>query len=255
MDKLVSIVMPSFNMASYIAESIRSVLNQTYTNWELIIVDDCSTDNTAEIVSSFNDSRIRYFKNEKNSGAAISRNLAFREARGEYVAFLDSDDLWREDKLEKQIHFMESNNYSFTYTNYERIDDNGNRIGVFCTGPKIVTKTKMYRYCYLGCLTVMYKRKDFLDLQISDIKKNNDYAIWLRICKTFDCYLLEENLGYYRVRKKSISHDKLLKKIKSHYDLFRICEGCSSIVSFWFACLNIWFGFWKKIIYEKAIVE
>ena len=163
MDKLVSIVMPSFNMASYIAESIRSVLNQTYTNWELIIVDDCSTDNTAEIVSSFNDSRIRYFKNEKNSGAAISRNLAFREARGEYVAFLDSDDLWREDKLEKQIHFMESNNYSFTYTNYERIDDNGNRIGVFCTGPKIVTKTKMYRYCYLGCLTVMYKRKDFLD--------------------------------------------------------------------------------------------
>lgn len=124
---LVSIIMPSYNTAAYIKESIQSVLNQTYTNWELIIVDDCSTDSTDEVLETIKDSRIRYFKNDKNSGAAVSRNKALREAKGQWIAFLDSDDLWMPEKLEKQIYFMESNGYAFSYTSYEEIDIEGTK--------------------------------------------------------------------------------------------------------------------------------
>ena len=119
MSDLVSIIMPSYNTAQYIADSIESVLAQTHENWELLIVDDCSTDNTDEVVAEFSiDPRIRYLKNAKNSGAAVSRNRALREARGKWIAFLDSDDLWEPEKLEKQIAFMKENNYKFTFTDY-----------------------------------------------------------------------------------------------------------------------------------------
>lgn len=113
MNELVSIIMPSYNTASFISKTIESVLNQTYKNWELLIVDDCSTDDTDEIVSKYNDKRIVYLKNEKNSGAAISRNRALRNAKGKWIAFLDSDDLWHPTKLEKQIKFMKKMDISF----------------------------------------------------------------------------------------------------------------------------------------------
>lgn len=117
MDNLVSIIMPSWNTAQFIAESIQSVINQTYKNWELLIVDDCSTDDTDNIVEPFlTDARIKYFKNEKNSGAALTRNRAMREAKGEWIAFLDSDDLWMPEKLEKQIRFMNEHNYTLSFT-------------------------------------------------------------------------------------------------------------------------------------------
>lgn len=114
-DGLVSIIMPSWNTDRFIAETIQSVLDQTYTNWELLIVDDCSTDNTDVVVSSFKDDRIQYFHNKKNSGAALTRNKALREARGEWIAFLDSDDLWSPEKLEHQLKFMKENDYSFSF--------------------------------------------------------------------------------------------------------------------------------------------
>ena len=123
---LVSIIMPSYNTAEYIEESIKSVQNQIYENWELIIVDDCSTDNTDDILKKYieSDKRIHYLKNEKNSGAAVSRNRALREAKGKWIAFLDSDDLWLPTKLERQLKYMKDNNYHFSYTNYEEIDEN-----------------------------------------------------------------------------------------------------------------------------------
>ena len=121
-DGLVSIIMPSWNTGRFIAESIESVINQTYANWELLIVDDCSTDNTNEVVRKFNDDRIKFFKNEKNSGAAITRNRALREANGEWIAFLDSDDLWLPKKLEHQILFMKKHNLIFSYHDYVKID-------------------------------------------------------------------------------------------------------------------------------------
>lgn len=147
---------------------------ETYTNWELIIVDDCSTDSTDEVLETIKDSRIRYFKNDKNSGAAVSRNKALREAKGQWIAFLDSDDLWMPEKLEKQIYFMESNGYAFSYTSYEEIDIEGNKTGIRVTGPKKITKTGMFNYCWPGCLTVMYDAMKVGIIQIEDIKKNND---------------------------------------------------------------------------------
>ena len=113
----------------------------------MIIVDDCSTDETDEVINTITDSRIKYFKNKENSGAAMSRNKALREARGQWVAFLDSDDLWMPNKLEKQINFMKKNGYTFSYTNYEEIDVDGNRTSIKVTGPKKITKTGMFNYC------------------------------------------------------------------------------------------------------------
>ena len=138
MEELVSIIMPSYNTGKYIANSIESVQAQTYTNWELILVDDCSTDDTDEVVESYlSDQRIIYIKNEKNSGAAFSRNRALREAKGKWVAFLDSDDLWIPEKLEKQIKFMKENKFDFTYTDY-MIQLNGTWLPYLYTGPDIV---------------------------------------------------------------------------------------------------------------------
>ena len=252
-DGLVSIIMPSWNTGKFIGESIQSVLNQTYKNWELIIVDDCSTDNTDEIVASFNDERIRYFRNDKNSGAALTRNRAIREARGEWVAFLDSDDLWMPKKLEYQIKFMQKNNLVFSYHEYEKIDEESKPLNIYVSGPRVVTKRKMYNYGYPGCLTFMYSTNAMGLIQIKDIKKNNDYAILLKLCKKADCVLLKKNLAKYRIRKQSISHDKLTKKLKSHYDLFHLCDEKPALIAIWYACWNMFYGVLKKKKYEKNI--
>lgn len=251
---LVSIIMPSWNTGKFIEESIRSVLSQTYEKWELLIVDDCSTDNTDDVVKPFlTDERVKYIKNERNSGAALTRNRALREARGEWIAFLDSDDLWKPEKLEKMLAFMIDNRYFFAYHEYEKIDEESKPLNVFVSGPKVVTKRKMYNYGYPGCLTFMYNAKELGLIQIKDIKKNNDYAILLKLCKKANCYLLQENLAEYRIRKKSISHDKLSKKLKSHYDLFHYCDEKPAIVAFWFACWNMFWGVLKKKKYEKGV--
>lgn len=148
--ELVSIIMPSYNTAKFITDTIQSVLNQTYQNWELLIVDDCSTDNSDEVIASFNDPRIKIFKNEKNSGAAISRNKAIAEAAGKWIAFLDSDDLWLPEKLEKQINFMRKNGYHFSYTNYVEIDEDNILNGTMVTGPKKVSNLAMHTFNYMG---------------------------------------------------------------------------------------------------------
>lgn len=247
--------MPSWNTGKYIAESIKSVLNQTYTNWELLIVDDCSTDNTDRIVESFNDERIKYFHNDVNSGAAFSRNKALREAKGEWIAFLDSDDLWSTQKLEHQLNFMKENGYNLTFTEYEKIDEDSKPLNIYVSGPKKVNKQKIYNYDYIGQLTMMYSAKDFGVIQIKDIKKNNDYAIRLQLYKKPDtcAYLLNENLAKYRVREVSISHDKFSRKFKSHYDLFHYCDGKFALVALWYACWNMFYGVLKKKIYEKVV--
>ena len=146
-------------------------------------MDDCSTDNTEEIVASFKDDRIKYFRNKKNSGAALTRNRALREARGEWIAFLDSDDLWMSEKLEKQIAFMKKNGYSLSYTEYEKIDEDSKSLNIYVSGPEKVNKRQMYNYDYIGQLTMMYSAKQYGLIQIKDIKKNNDYAIRLQLYK------------------------------------------------------------------------
>lgn len=249
---LVSIIMPSYNTASFIEETIQSVLNQTYTNWELIIVDDCSTDNTNEVVDTIKDCRIHYLKNEKNSGAAISRNKALREAKGQWIAYLDSDDLWMPEKLEKQIKFMEENGYVFSYTDYEEIDVDGYKTGVKVTGPKKITKTGMFNYCWPGCLTVMYDANKIGLIQIEDIKKNNDYAMWLKVCRKADCYLLDEILGQYRKgRVGSVSTHSIRTMIGWHYKLYREAEDMGILSSLFNTGRNLVFGFYKKKRYVR----
>lgn len=250
---LVSIIMPSYNCGRFVAETIRSVQAQTYQNWEIVFVDDCSTDDTEEIVRLLNEPRIHYFKNEKNSGAAVSRNWALREAKGRWIAFLDSDDLWNPEKLEKQIQFMEDNGYSFTCTNRDQIDEESKPLGKFITGPKHITKLSMYRYCWVGCLTAMYDSKVVGLVQIADLKKNNDYAMWLKVIKKTDCYLLTDCLAHYRVRKSSISHDGLNKLIKSHYILWRKGEQKCPITAFYFTIRNLVYGVIKKTKYVKEM--
>lgn len=254
MNDLVSIITPSYNTADYIAETIKSIQTQTYTNWELIIVDDCSTDNTDEVVKPFLvDERILYLKNEKNSGAAMSRNYALRKAKGKWIAFLDSDDIWLPEKLERQINFMKKNHYYFSYTNYEEIDEKSNVTGTVVTGPQKVSKHDMYNYCWLGCLTVIYDAEKIGLIQIADIKKNNDYAMWLKVCKKADCYLLDEVLAKYRKgRCGSISSHNYTTLIKWHYRLYRVCDNKNVISASMLTCRNLFFGFIKKIKYIKG---
>ena len=253
MNDMVSIIMPSYNTANFISESIKSVMAQTYTNWELIIVDDCSTDNTDDVVKPYlNESRIIYIKNSKNSGAAVSRNRALREAKGKWIAFLDSDDLWMSEKLEKQIAYMTNNGYHFSYTKYEEMNENGQTTGVTVSGPKKITKVGMFNFCWPGCLTVMYDREYIGDIQITDIKKNNDYAMWLKICRKADCYLIDEILAKYRRgRAGSVSSHSIKTMIGWHYKLFREAEGMGKVKSLINTGRNLMFGFYKKKRYVK----
>ena len=255
MGELVSIITPSYNTAEFIADTIRSVQAQTYTNWEMIIVDDCSTDNSDEVVSAFlSDARIIYVKNEKNSGAAVSRNRALAMAKGKWIAFLDSDDLWLPEKLQKQIAFMNEGGYHFSYTAYEEIDEASRQLGVLIEGPKKITKRGMYNYCWPGCLTVMYDAERVGVLQIEDMKKNNDYAMWLKVCKKADCYFLGECLARYRRgRSGSISTQSISTLIKWHYKLYRYGDKRSAFTSGVLTARNIVFGFYKKIRYKKTV--
>lgn len=252
MSGLVSIIMPSYNTAKYISDSIESVIAQTYTDWELIIVDDCSTDDSLDVIRSFNDKRIVILQNEKNSGAAISRNYALREAKGKWIAFLDSDDTWAPDKLEKQIKFMKDNNYSFTFTDY-RICLNGEWMPYINTAPNVINKRKMYDYCYFSTITVMYEREKVGLIQIADLRKNNDYAMWLQAIEKCNAYRLPECLSFYIKHEGSISSGNKTKLIKWHYKLFRDGLGKNPLVSAVLTFNNLVHGVWKKIHYKEPV--
>lgn len=256
MNDLVSIIMPSYNCSKYVEDAISSVQAQTYHNWEIIFVDDCSTDDTAVKLTKMKESdpRIKWFQNDVNCGAAVSRNNALREARGRWIAFLDSDDFWEPTKLEKQVRFMEDNGYAFSYTGYQEMDSDGILTGVEISGPKRVTKTGMFSFCWPGCLTVMYDASKVGLIQIEDIKKNNDYAMWLNVCKKADCYLLPEVLAKYRRgRQGSVSSHSIKTMIGWHYKLWREVEKRNVIASLWWTCVNLVCGLYKKKKYVKHI--
>ena len=251
---LVSIIMPSYNCGKFVEETIRSVQAQSYHNWELIFVDDCSGDETVGIALDFKkkDDRIVVLQNSQNSGAAVSRNYALREAKGRWIAFLDSDDLWEPSKLEKQVRFMEENGYKFSYTEYQEMDADGDLTGVTISGPRHVTKRGMYNFCWPGCLTVMYDASKVGLIQIEDIKKNNDYAMWLKVCKKADCYLLPEVLAKYRRgRAGSVSTHGIATMIGWHYKLYREAEGQNPVAAVFNTGRNMVFGFYKKKRYVK----
>ena len=250
---LVSVIMPSYKCGKYITESINSVQNQTYQNWELIVVDDCSGDGTIGVVQDIQkeDHRIHVFSNARNNGAAVSRNVALREAKGQWIAFLDSDDLWEPTKLEKQIKFMEENDYAFSYHEYVEIDERDNELGVHVSGKEHVGKFDMFSCCWPGCLSVMYDAEKIGLIQINDIKKNNDTAMWLKVIRKADCYLLPEVLGKYRRRANSITPKPIWQRIWAHYPLFRVAEEMNPIAATFWVVMNVFGNAWKKFRYVK----
>lgn len=250
---LVSIIMPTYDCADYIATAIDSVRAQTYENWELIIYDDCSNDNTQDVVEPYvrKDIRIHCIRGERNRGAAIARNEAIKMAKGRWIAFLDSDDLWLPEKLEKQVRFMSDNNYAFSYHEYAEISEKGDALGVYVSGKKIIRRFDMYVCCWPGCLAVMYNRDEIGLVQISDIAKNNDTALWFRIIQRSNCYLLRENLAQYRRRKSSITSPDIKGKILWTYRLFRVAEEMPAYRACFWTCMNIVGQAYKKLFYIK----
>ena len=245
---LVSIITPCYNSEKYISETIDSVVNQTYKHWELIIVDDISTDNSVEIIKKYSlkDSRIKYFILEEKGGASIARNKAIREATGTYIAFLDADDIWKPNKLEKQIQFMEKNNYDFTYHNYELIDESSNKFNKIRLAPKKITYRRALLGCSFGCLSVMYNSENIGKPQIKRLDKRNDDALWFKILKqTKNGYLLNENLALYRIGNNSISSGSKIKLLKYHFKLYRN-SNFSCISSCFFTFTNVVIYFWNK---------
>ena len=250
---LVSIIMPTYKCGRFICESIRSVQAQTYQNWELIIVDDCSNDGTINLVLEMKkqDDRISLYQNASNSGAAVSRNTALRKAKGRWIAFLDSDDLWEPTKLEKQVKFMEDNKYAFTYHEYVEIDEDDRELGVYVSGKERVGKFDMFSCCWPGCLSVMYDASVVGLIQINDIKKNNDTAMWLKVICKADCYLLPECLGKYRRRANSITPKPIWQRIWAHYPLFRVAEEMNPVAATFWVVMNVFGNAYKKMKYVK----
>lgn len=241
---LVSIIMPTYNCAKFIAESIDSVIAQTYTNWELIIVDDCSTDNTKEIVTPYLQKyqNIHYTCLKENGGPAVARTEALKQAKGEYVSFLDSDDIWYPEKLLKQISFMKQNNIAFSCTGYEQIEENGKNKNIALIPPEKNDYTTMLRLANsIGNLTVMYNRNVVGEQKVPAIKKRNDFALWLQILhKVPVCYGIPDILAKYRLRTKSVSRNKL-ELISYHWYLYHNIEKLNIIKSGWyvFCCVFV----------------
>ena len=223
---LVSVIMPTYNCGRFIAETIASIQAQTYENWEIEIVDDCSTDDTKAVVTALmeKDPRIHYHCLEVNSGAAVARTESMRLARGEFMAFCDSDDLWMPDKLERQLAFMQENGYAFSCTAYEQIDEESNSLDRVI---KTVTKTDYNRLlldCPVGNSSVMYNVGVMGKFEVPNIRKRNDDALWLTMLKK-EKYIwgMPDVLMRYRIRKNSISSNKLAV-IKYHWILYREIE-------------------------------
>ncbi len=232
-EKLVSIITPTYNCGAFIARTIDSVLAQTYQNWEMIIVDDVSTDDTKYIVEAYilRDSRIQYHLLDKNSGAAVARTVAMRLAKGAYMAFLDSDDIWLPDKLTRQINWMEEHGYAFSCTAYEQIDENDRPLGRVIRTVKKTDYGRLLLDCPVGNSTVVYSVERMGKFEVPNIRRRNDDALWLRMLKR-EKYIrgMPEVLMRYRIRRHSISSNKL-RVIKYHWILYRRVEHLSVLRS------------------------
>lgn len=236
---LVSIVMPNYNCEKYLKATIDSVLAQTYTNWELLFVDDCSTDNSLEIVRSYSDDRIKILQNEQNSGAAISRNYALREAKGKWIAFLDSDDLWKPEKLEKQLAYMQENGIAFSYTDYEVIDESNKIVSTFKPSLDVCQYKDILKHNHIGCLTVIYDAEKLGKVFMpTNAPKREDLACWLSILKRGEkAYCLHECLAQYKVHANSVSSNKF-KMMKYQWQVYRKVEGINVFKSIYY--LSSW---------------
>lgn len=234
---MVSIITPVHNSENFIRETIKSVQMQSFSNWELILINDCSTDSSKKIIDVFalEDERIKVINMDLNVGAAIARNEGIKVSQGRFIAFLDSDDLWFEDKLEYQINFMLNNNCNFTFSSYEKIRANGEVIGSVGV-PARVTYKQLLKMQVIGCLTAVYDVSFFGKVYMPEIRKRQDWGLWLRLLKKTEYAVgIEKKMGQYRVTKDSLSSNKLNSAIYS-WKLFRDVENFNLFKSFFYFC-------------------
>lgn len=249
----VTVVTPSWNSEKYIRKTIGSVQNQTYQNWEMIIVDDCSTDRTVELIENIakDDHRIKVLKQEKNSGAGAARNKAMQNATGRFIAYLDADDIWKSDKLEKQVQFMREKDCGFSCTSYEVINDAGE--------PLHKHVHMLPKVDYVGFLTnnllqtvgimVDTDKVDKKYLMMPDIRRRQDAATWLQILKAgYDCYGLDVILAEYRRTVGSLSSNKV-KAVKGIWELYRNIEHLSFSFSCYCFIRYAFLAVWKRIYF------
>ncbi|WP_206460029.1 glycosyltransferase family 2 protein [Anaerovorax sp. IOR16] len=237
---LISIIMPCYNMKNYIAASVATVINQTYTCWELLIIDDCSTDDSIRLIEDFitDDNRIKLIRLEKNSGIAVARNAGLREARGSYIAFLDSDDFWHPEKLQVQLLFMKEKNILFSFTSYEQVRENGSHIA-FIECPSVVDYAALLKKNTIGCLTVMIHHSMLENFCIPTVH-HEDFAAWLALLRanSINAYGLNKCLAKYNVRKGSTSRNKL-RSMGWVYIIYRKQEHLPTLQSLFY--LVRWF--------------
>jgi len=232
-EELVSIIMPSFNAAQYIADSIDSIITQTYQNWELLITDDCSADDTPSILKDYaaRDARIRIFLFDKNQGSGATRNKCIEESRGRYIAFCDSDDRWLPEKLEKQVAFMQQHNYAFTFASYYTCDETGQINGIVMA-PSKQTLINTKRDDKIGFLTAIYDTAHCPKMMMPLQRKRQDWAYVLMIHQQVgNAYSLSEPLGIYRLHQNSISHNKW-SLVKYNAAVYREVFGYSKLRSY-----------------------
>ena len=239
----VSIITPTYNSIKYIDQVVNCILSQTFTDWEWIIVDDCSSDGTKDYLKSLDKehSNIHCFYNKTNLGAGPARNLAIENANGEYIAFIDSDDLWTLDKLEKQIHFMDENDSVMSHTSYGFIDQNGESIRtVFEVSDHPVSYENLLKNTEISCLGAIYSQKKLGKRYMPDIRRKQDYALWLSILKDGHCSdPIKESLAFYRQHKDSATSKKY-KLILKHCLFLHNNEGLSWIKSLY---CTFWWGY------------
>lgn len=235
----ISIITPIYNAERFLKDTIDSVRKQTYENWEMILVDDCSTDNSANIIKEYmkQDDRIKYIKLDVNSGAAVARNTAIEKSQGRFLAFLDSDDIWKSNKLESQIKFMTDNKVGFSFTSYDIMDEDGKLTGKIVKAPKVIDYDYLLKNTIIGCLTVMLDKEIIGDVRMPLIRTRQDLATWLSILKKgHRAYGMSESLSKYRVVEGSISSNKL-KMAKRNWRLYRDIEKLSVAKSMYvFSC-------------------
>jgi len=227
MKPLVSIIMPCYNAEHLINQSIDSVLAQTYDNWELLITDDSSTDNSVEVIERYceKDPRINLLVSKQNQGIAKTRNLSIESAKGRFIAFLDNDDLWMPDKLEKQVNFMLEKGYAFTYTSYELIDNDGASMNKVILTQGVMNYGRYSKNTIIGCGTVMIDRNIAGDIRMPQNDTSDDMALWLGLMrKGYNAYPLNEVLLKYRITNNSASSKKL-KAARDVWKVYRINEG------------------------------
>lgn len=243
-DDLVSIIMPAYNSAGFIGQSIESVLHQKYPHWELLVVDDQSTDGTGAIVESYDDCRIRYIYQTKNSGVASARNAGINAANGRYIAFLDSDDLWLPDKLVRQLFYMRENNYHFTYTEYRCFVDIPTNVGHLIRTRDFVDYRTLLKGNDIGCLTVMLDRLYYEHIEMPAIH-HEDYITWLNLLKKGGrAHALHEDLARYRKRPTSLTSNKW-KSLQWTWAVYRKSQSLSLLQSIYYFAIYAFRGLKK----------